>query len=374
MLMLLCAALAVFAGVAEALDFDDEDPQPPHGEVGMVYEYEIGTHAGCLPHRLEIGSGQLPPGLSLRKVSEGPLDHSTFMLEGIPTESGAFSAWMHVLDCDNKSAELLFTFDISPRSFFITTERLAPASLGSAYSAKLDAPAPEPSNTTWKVTSGSLPAGLTLSPDGTISGTPTAVGSATFTVEATAVGRDSTGTRIASKQFTLDVRGSLAVNLSRSTAEVGVRFRAALVASGGTAPYTWSASGIPAGLAVNTDGTLTGTPRHTGTFTMTARVTDATGTARETQVRLLVRPRLAVATRALSAASVGRSYRFALRARGGVEGQRWSLRGRLPAGLRLQATGAIAGVPRAAGSARFTVVVRDALGARSAKTLTLSVR
>ena len=35
-LVLAFAALAVFAGVARALDFDDEDPAPPHGEVGMV--------------------------------------------------------------------------------------------------------------------------------------------------------------------------------------------------------------------------------------------------------------------------------------------------------------------------------------------------
>jgi hypothetical protein len=49
--------------VAQALDFDDEDPNPPHPEIGLVYQYEIGTHAGCLPHHLVITSGALPPGL-----------------------------------------------------------------------------------------------------------------------------------------------------------------------------------------------------------------------------------------------------------------------------------------------------------------------
>jgi hypothetical protein len=53
---LLAAVAAVFAGVARALDFNDEDPEPPRGEVGMVYEYEIGTHAGGN----ELAVGQLP--------------------------------------------------------------------------------------------------------------------------------------------------------------------------------------------------------------------------------------------------------------------------------------------------------------------------
>ncbi|MCD6639990.1 MAG: ExeM/NucH family extracellular endonuclease [Nocardioides sp.] len=52
----------------------------------------------------------------------------------------------------------------------------------------------------------------------------------------------------------------------------------ALQASGGTAPYTWSATGapsMPAGLTVGTDGVVSGTPTETGTFTITATVTDS---------------------------------------------------------------------------------------------------
>ena len=376
-LVLAFAALAVFAGVARALDFDDEDPAPPHGEVGMVYEYEIGTHAGCLPHRLEVGSGELPPGLSIRKVprTDGARDAEMFLVEGIPTEAGTFSAWIHLRDCDNKSAETLFTFDIWGRSYSITTQSLQPAALGSPYSAKLEVKGPAPSKTTWAVTSGLLPAGLTLSADGLISGTPTAVGSSTFTVEATGVAVDFTGTRIDSRELTLEVRGALAAQLSRSTAEVGVSFRGSLVASGGQSPYTWAASGLPAGLALDASGTFSGKPRRTGSFTLTARVTDAAGEMKETQVRLAVRPHLAVATRSLRAAVVGRRYRAAITSRGGVEGKRWSLRGSLPRGLRLDGTtGTIAGTPRAPGTVRFTVVVRDALGAVSAKKLVLLVR
>jgi hypothetical protein len=371
--VLLCALLAVFAGVARALDFDDEDPAPPHGEVGQPYEYEIGTHAGCLPHRLEVGSGELPPGLSIRKVSQEPVDHTTFLVEGTPTESGTFSVWLHLRDCDNKSAETLFTFDIWPTTFAVGTATLKPAVVGSAYSAKLEASG-RPSTTTWEVTSGSLPAGLTLSREGVISGTPTAAGSSTFTVEATGVAVDFSGTRTATRQYTLQVLAPLALKASRTTAEVRTRFTGALVATGGQAPYTWTAKGLPAGLTLGADGTVNGKPSRTGSYTVSARVTDATGAVKAMDVRLLVRPHLAITTKSLRAAGVGRAYRAKLTVRGGVEGKRWSVRG-LPRGLRLQATtGAIVGVPRAAGTVRVTVVVRDALGATSAKKLILSVR
>src|SRR5436305_6726983 len=238
----LAAVLAgAFAGIARALDFDDEDPHPPHPELGLVYRYEIGTHAGCLPRHVVISSGQLPPGLTLSQKG----DNSTAVVSGIATTEGTFSAWLAVKDCENRSAETLFTFDVWGRRFSIATASLPPASPGAPYSATLQTAGID-SNTTWQVTSGAPPAGLTLSPPGVISGTPTATGSATFTVTATGVAKDFTGTRVDTKQLTLNVV-ALAARLSRPAAEVGVPFAASLVGSGGQAPYTFSATGAPAG-------------------------------------------------------------------------------------------------------------------------------
>ena len=53
-------------------------------------------------------------------------------------------------------------------------------------------------------------------------------------------------------------------------------YKAALAATGGTEPYTWTASGLPAGLACDADGVISGrVPK--GTYTFTATVTDADG-------------------------------------------------------------------------------------------------
>ena len=72
-----------------------------------------------------------------------------------------------------------------------------------------------------------------------------------------------------------------------------------LEASGGRAPYTWSLTlgSLPSGLALNPDGSITGTPTEQGTFDFTARVTDANGD---------------VADRPLSLQAVGTSGTFEL--------------------------------------------------------------
>jgi hypothetical protein len=57
---------------------------------------------------------------------------------------------------------------------------------------------------------------------------------------------------------------------------VGNFFATQLSATGGTAPYTWSGQ-APAGLTIQPDGIIVGTPPHTGTTTFTVTVTDATG-------------------------------------------------------------------------------------------------
>jgi large repetitive protein len=366
-ILVLCVlAAGAWSGVARALDFDDEDPEPPHPEIGLVYHYEIGTHAGCLPHHLVINSGQLPPGLTLTQLN----DH-TGLVSGIATESGTFSVWLSVKDCENRSAEALFTFEVWDRRFGIDTKTLPSATAGSSYSAAL-ATFGIPSNTTWAVTKGSLPAGLTFSQDGVISGTPSATGSATFTVTATGNAKDFTGTRVDSREFKLDVLGPLIVRLSRPALEVGVALRTSLVIAGGDPPFTFGAEGLPAGLALGADGVLTGAPAKAGSYDVTVRLVDRNGSATNVQLRVVVRAKLAIATTRLPAATAGQRYRATLGVRGGVPRLRWTAKG-LPRGLKLAGNGTVAGLPQSSGSFRIRVSVRDALGVTVEKTFTLRV-
>ena len=57
--------------------------------------------------------------------------------------------------------------------------------------------------------------------------------------------------------------------------KVGDAYLFTLEADGGKTPYTWTAPGLPAGLSVAADGTITGTPTEFGDFTVEVTVTDS---------------------------------------------------------------------------------------------------
>ena len=90
---------------------------------------------------------------------------------------------------------------------------------------------------------------------------------------------------------------------------------------------------------------------------------------------LTVAPTLTIKTLHLTAAKLGRAYQAKLVTAGGVQPVRWTLRGRLPFGVRFaKRVGALVGTPRRMGTFRVTVEARDALGAKSQKTLVLLVK
>ena len=68
-----------------------------------------------------------------------------------------------------------------------------------------------------------------------------------------------------------------ATDPSDATAMVGTPIAPiSLQASGGTSPYGWQVTGLPAGLTETSDGVIGGTPTEAGVFTVTATVTDST--------------------------------------------------------------------------------------------------
>ncbi len=224
--------------------------------------------------------------------------------------------------------------------------------------------------------SGTLPAGLGLDPNsGTLSGTPTAVGTSNFTIQVA----DSTG-KTGSKPFTLTIN---AVPLTITTdtlfsGTTGLPYSQTLLASGGVPPYKWSAGQLPAGISLDaTTGTLSGTPQATGSFNITVQVTDSAGTTASRNLALTVTaPKLTIVTGSpLPTGTVGAAYSQTLSAIGGTAPYSWSLAsGTLP-GLSVSATGVLSGTPTDSGSFTFTIGVQDSAATpqTGTKTFTLTI-
>jgi len=66
-------------------------------------------------------------------------------------------------------------------------------------------------------------------------------------------------------------------NPGNQNGTVGTAVSLQLSASGGTPPFTWSASGLPTGLSISSGGMISGTPSAAGTFNVTATAHDSTG-------------------------------------------------------------------------------------------------
>jgi alpha-tubulin suppressor-like RCC1 family protein len=90
----------------------------------------------------------------------------------------------------------------------------------------------------------------------------------------------------------LAVVSDLAVTTSALPAGLlGVPYGATAQASGGTAPYRWTAGGLPAGLGIDSaTGQITGTPTATPTSAVTLSVTDAEGTTASATLPLTIPP------------------------------------------------------------------------------------
>ena len=161
---------------------------------------------------------------------------------------------------------------------------------------------------------------------------------------------------------------------------VGATYNSVVVASGGTTPYTYTATRLPSGLAINaSSGAVTGTPAPSsvGTANATFKVTDAGQQSVTSTLSIIISPLpLAITTTSLPAGAVSSPYpATTLQASGGVAPYTWSLASgsSLPAGLSLSASGVVSGTPASAGSSMVTVVVTDSVATTTQATLTLVI-
>ncbi|CAN0409753.1 unnamed protein product, partial [Phaeothamnion confervicola] len=297
----------------------------------------------------------LPTGLSL--------DTNTGDITGTPTAGGSYTFTIRALDSVNNTGTRSYTVNIGTASLTVNPSSLPNATVSIAYSQSLSASGATGA-VTFTRTAGTLPTGLSLSSGGVISGTPTAAGSFSFTVQATDT-LFNTGTR--AYTVTVNLAPLTITPTSLPAGTVGTSYSQSVTASGGTGPYAYStlSGSLPAGLTLNTlSGLISGTPTTGGTSNFTIGATDSVGTVGSQAYSLTIgTASLTLSPTTLPNGTQSTAYSQTVTASGGNGSYTYSLSsGSLPAGLSLSSGGVISGTPSGSGSSSFTVSALDTSG------------
>lgn len=243
----------------------------PGGTVDAAYSATAAATGGTAPYTYMLTTGSLPPGLAVS---------ASGAITGTPSKAGTFAFAIQATDSKGATATGQGSIVIAPATALtISPATLSDGQLNVAYSQTLTAGggvAPY----TFSVTAGTLPAGITLSPTGVLSGTPTSSGTFNFTIQA----QDSTSPTplSGSISYTLNISAS-SLTITPATlpdGTVNVAYNQVLMASGGKAPYKFSIAGtttiLQGGIALAPGGFFTGAPTTAGTITFTVQVEDST--------------------------------------------------------------------------------------------------
>ncbi len=333
----------------------------PRWTSGVPYPPQTMSAAnGTLPYKW-IASG-LPTGLSI--------DEASGVISGIPRADGDFTVKVTLTDDAGASVTAQYTLTIDPLPTILTTDlpnwvQNAPRPYDFTLSA-----GGRPRAWTWSATG--LPPGLSLdAPSGRITGVPTTAGPWTSLITL----RDGTGASD-SKAYSLTINSPPSIPAPADLQDWTVNRDypgTQIVVNDGLSPFTWQATGLPAGLSINSRGVITGTPTASGTFSVTVTVTDATGWTASRVYSLVINPTPVITTASLPDAEQGVAYAAAVNVANGTPPFTWFGSG-LPAGIVIDsATGRLSGTPSVSGTFQVTITPVDAAGASAARILTLNI-
>lgn len=319
--------------------------------VGDKVDLQLVAAGGTLPRTWTLTN--LPPGLTATSAG---------VISGKPTAAGTYTVTAHVEDRDKNSDDATFTWVVadlpvltSPGAQVFRT--LTAVSLPITLTGGL---APM----VWTATG--LPAGLLIDAGtGVISGTPLTTQSTAQTATVKAV--DSLGEQTATTTFTW--RTFTPVNLvspgvQNATKGDNGAYNLGAAAYGGLAPYTFSATGLPAGVTIHPNsGQTTGIITAGTRYLVTAKVTDSLGGSASVVVLVNVANRIGTDLRVTAPAPGAPDQTTALNATvsltaqaAGQSGLSWTATG-LPTGLTMSAAGVVTGKPTVAGKYTTTFTV-----------------
>ena len=328
-------------------------PATQQATIGQSSSLTVNPLGGTAPYAWSATG--LPTGLSI--------NDKTGVVSGTPTTGGTSATKVTITDAFGRTVTASFSWVVAAAPAVIPPVAQT-STVGVAITSLTVSATGGTTPYTWSATG--LPAGLSIaSGSGVVSGTPTTAGTSSVTVSA----KDSTGRTSAGTTFAWTVGTAVAITaVGTQQATTGKPVTLALTANGGTTSYTWTATGLPAGLTINaTTGVITGTPTTVGTASVTVTAKDTAGRTSTATFSWVVAAAPTVITPANRSSTTGVAIAsVTLSATGGTTPYTWTATG-LPAGLTLNTkTGVITGTPTTAGVSTVTVSVGDATGRTSA--------
>ncbi|WP_428628099.1 putative Ig domain-containing protein [Sphingopyxis sp.] len=331
----------------------------PAGTVGIAYNQTATASGGVASYGYALSAGALPPGLTL---SAGGV------FAGTPTAGGTFNFTLTATDANGQTGSRAYSLAIGAATVVLPPTTLVAGQVGVAYNAALNPATGGTAPYSYAVTAGALPAGVTLSSGGTLSGTPTAFG--TFNFSATATDSSTgAGPYSATQSYSVQIvqQPPVANSVSATVAYGSTANPIALNITGGAATSVAIASSPASGTAVASGTSITYTPNadFAGTDSFTYTATNAGGTSVPATVTITVaNPAITIAAGGPLTATAGMPYSQIFTFSGGSQPFAGYQVTNLPTGLAISGSSAnsvtVSGIPTSAGSFALTVSGTDA--------------
>ena len=304
----------------------------------------------------------LPAGVAITGTTA-----NTVTISGTPTQAGSFNLNASATDSSTGNGPYAvgqaFTLTVAGPTLTLTP---AATSFNQAYGAPYSQTFSAGGGTgpyTYAAT-GTLPAGVAFNGD-TLSGTPTAPGSYSFTITATDTGSTGTGAPFTIAQnYTINVSAPTVVVAPATLPDpvAGTAYAQTVTATGGVGPYTFAvtAGALPGGISLSTSGAMSGAPNEIGSFNFTVTATDAHGqTGSRAYTVTLAAPVLTMTPAAGTlTATYGAAYSQTFTAGGSPGPYAYTLTGALPAGMSFTGN-TLSGTPTVPGSYPVTITAAD---------------
>jgi uncharacterized protein (TIGR03437 family) len=269
----------------------------PAGFVNQAYSATLScNNIEVTDAKWSISNGSLPPGLGIS--SDGSCNAT---IGGTPSLSGTYNFNVTIYSAlFNQSGTQGYTINVTGNLTINTSVILPNGVFGQNYSLLLSAGGGT-GPYTWTLppatsAPNALPAGLTLTGSGLISGVPTATASGTSTTGFTIMVTDSASPpATATAFFQLAIQPALTITTPSplNTGTINTTYSQQIVASGGTAPYTFTIATpatAPPGMVITTGGLLSGVPKATGSYTFSIQVTDKFSYTTTQQFQISIAP------------------------------------------------------------------------------------